>query len=52
MRTGYPSWKQDPPQIFCEECGRNITDENIYQDEYHENICCECLLFYHRKEWF
>lgn len=51
-RTGYPSWKQDPPQIYCEECGRNITEENVYEDENHKYMCCECLLFYHRKDFW
>ena len=46
-RTGYPSWKQ-PRDIQCDECGDIIEDE-IYEDEYHETLCLDCLLKLHLK---
>ena len=49
MRTGYPSYMQ-PKEIYCEECGRNITDEEQYDDQYHDYLCKKCLLFFHRKD--
>ena len=49
QRTGYPSFAQ-PKIIHCQECGRDITFENVYDDESHEYLCQECLLYFHRKE--
>lgn len=48
MRTGYPSWKQ-PIDIVCDNCGEVIEDE-VYQDEYHDTLCLDCLLKLHLKE--
>ncbi len=48
-RTGYPSFRQ-PEKVYCEECERDITDERWYEDEHHEFICAECLLFFHLKD--
>ena len=46
-RTGYPSWNQ-PRDIRCDECGHDIEDE-VYEDEYHETLCLDCLLKLHLK---
>ena len=46
-RTGYPSWGQ-PRDIQCDECG-NIIEDEIYEDEYHETLCLDCLLKLHLK---
>lgn len=50
MKTGYPSWNQ-PKEIYCNECGRDITDEEQYFDHTHETLCKRCLLFFHSKDW-
>lgn len=47
-RTGFPSFRQ-PENVYCEECGKNITDDDWYEDETHDFMCKECLLFFHRK---
>ena len=47
-RTGYPSWNQ-PSEIRCDTCGDIIEDE-VYEDEYHETLCLDCLLSLHLKE--
>lgn len=47
--TGYPSWNQ-PVEIYCDECDRNITDEEQYEDDNHDNLCVDCLLHLHLKE--
>lgn len=50
LRSGYPSWCQPEP-IYCEECGRDITDDNhIYEDESHEHLCGQCLLELHEVQ--
>lgn len=48
MRTGYPSWSQ-PNDIRCENCGCSIEDE-VYEDEYNESLCLDCLLSLHLKK--
>jgi hypothetical protein len=49
--TGYPSHLQPEP-IYCEMCGEDISDEEyIYEDSYHNCLCENCLLKYHRKDW-
>ena len=48
MRTGYPSWNQ-PSEIRCENCG-DIIDNEVYEDEYHESLCLDCLLSLHLKK--
>ena len=50
LNTGYPSWNQ-PTEIFCEYCGRNITDDDEYFDENYSTLCEACLLDFHKKEW-
>jgi hypothetical protein len=47
-RTGYPSWSQ-PRDIRCDHCGCEIEDE-VYEDEYNEQLCLDCLLKLHLKE--
>ncbi len=50
-RYGYPlSQEEHIHRIYCEECGRDITHLNHYEDEHHRWLCCDCLLFFHRKE--
>lgn len=49
-RTGYPSYAQ-PENVFCEYCGRDITDDDVYFDEDHSCLCESCLLDFHKKEW-
>lgn len=46
-KTGYPSWNQ-PKDIHCDECG-DIIDDEVYEDEYHETLCLDCLLNLHLK---
>ena len=50
-RTGYPSYNQ-PILLYCDECGRDITDETVYDDECHTVLCERCLLKLHEKEWW
>lgn len=46
-RTGYPRRRK----IYCDECSKDITDDiEIYEDTYHQHLCKECLLYFHRKE--
>ena len=47
-RTGYPSWNQ-PSEIRCDNCG-DIIDGEVYEDEYNESLCLDCLLKLHLKE--
>lgn len=49
LRTGYPRNNQ-PVRHYCEECGKDITDEVWYEDECHEFLCESCLLYFHRKD--
>lgn len=48
-RTGYPQYSQPEPTL-CEECGKDITDDDIYDDAHHEYLCKQCLLFFHLKD--
>ena len=48
MRTGYPSWNQ-PIEISCDNCGC-VIDGEVYEDEYHETLCLDCLLKLHLKD--
>lgn len=50
MQTGYPSWNQ-PMSFYCEECGEDITDTTMYEDDRHEFLCRACLLTLHEKDW-
>ena len=53
MRTGYPSWLQEDEHeaIFCDECRCDITNTEIYHDEYHKYLCESCLLALHRLDY-
>ena len=46
--TGYPSWNQ-PQDIYCDRCG-DIIDDEVYEDEYHDCLCLDCLMKTHLKE--
>ena len=46
--TGYGRFNQ-PTQIYCGECGRDITDGEQYEDEHFEYLCRHCLLMLHEK---
>ena len=49
QRTGYPSYYK-PDIIYCEECGRDITNTDQFEDEHHEFLCEGCLKYFHRKD--
>ena len=49
LRTGYPSWMQ-PEEIYCERCGDDISDEEVYEDDEYEYLCEDCLLEIHKKD--
>lgn len=46
--TGYPSYAQ-PSDHVCEECGAELDDGEVYEDERHDFLCQECLLHLHEK---
>ena len=48
MRTGYPSFAQ-PKEPYCEECGKDLSHEISYEDNYHEYLCKRCLLNLHER---
>jgi hypothetical protein len=48
IRTGYPSWNQ-PRELRCDNCG-DIIDDEVYEDEYNESLCLDCLLSLHLKK--
>ena len=48
LRTGHPSWMQ-PEEVFCDWCGDDISDEEVYEDEDYEYLCEDCLLKLHKK---
>lgn len=50
-KTGYPSFAQ-PKKYYCEVCGKDITDLDKYEDDRHKYLCEDCLLFYHKKDWW
>ena len=49
LKTGYPSWNQ-PKSCYCEECGKCLDDEQVYEDTTHRYLCKECLLILHEKD--
>ena len=55
MRTGYPPWKSYADNFFCkcDACGENVYVDDVYEDEYYEHLCLQCLKRIHRKqvEW-
>ena len=48
IKTGYPSWNQ-PQSQYCEECGKCLDDETIYEDVTNDYLCKDCLLLLHEK---
>lgn len=40
---------QQPEEIFCCECGKEVTYEDQYEDSCNVVLCAECLLMLHRK---
>ncbi|MBR5298541.1 MAG: hypothetical protein IKU29_11860 [Parabacteroides sp.] len=50
IKTGYPRYSQ-PAKYHCQECGKDITDEDMYEDAHHEYLCRDCLLLLHTKDW-
>lgn len=52
MKTGYPSWNQPKDEdIYCDVCGSDITNRDIYCDEDNEHLCKNCLLFLHLVDY-
>ena len=49
-RTGYPSFAQ-PEVLRCEVCDKELRDSEAYEDDNHEFLCKECLLYLHEKGW-
>lgn len=49
LRTGYPH-PERKPKIRCEECGAELDGEKVYEDEDHEYLCEDCLLYLHGKK--
>ena len=45
-RTGYPPGFEDD-RIYCENCGDDLTDEDVYHDGLHDILCERCLLRLH-----
>lgn len=48
---GHPKYC-DEDAIYCENCGRDITDENIFKDDNFNNLCEECLMELHLKDGY
>lgn len=48
LLTGYPSWMQKEP-YYCEECGVYLEEDEVYEDDFHECLCEDCLLDLHQK---
>lgn len=36
-------------KIYCDECGRDITNKHQFEDRHHNNLCEDCLLMLHEK---
>ena len=43
-RTGYPSWNQPDPHVYCEICGKDITYEDKIDIADHEVMCVSCWI--------
>jgi NAD-dependent SIR2 family protein deacetylase len=37
-------------KVYCNECGRDVTERQQYYDQYHSTLCKDCLLMLHKKE--
>lgn len=46
LRAGMPSDNDDT--VYCGSCGRDMTNEVMYEDRLHECLCEDCLLMLHR----
>ena len=46
-RNGVPV-KTSLAVVYCDECGCEI-DGDVYQDQYHDSLCLECLKFLCKK---
>ena len=52
LKTGYPSWNQPKHRhYYCEECGKCLDYEEVYEDKIHDFLCRSCLLILHEKDW-
>lgn len=49
LRTGYPHREED--DHYCEECGKYLPEDEIYEDENHKYLCSDCLLSIHKRWW-
>jgi hypothetical protein len=51
QRTGFPrgAVEEVTEHYYCEECGCELNDNNIYEDESHEYLCEDCLIDLHFK---
>ena len=47
IKTGHPTWAQ-PLNVYCGECGKDITDDDQYEDEHYDCLCEKCLLYFHK----
>lgn len=36
-------------KVYCNECGRDVTNKQKYYDQYHSTLCRDCLLMLHAK---
>ena len=50
MRTGYGRFNQ-PKSYYCEECGKCLDNEEIYETDTYEFLCESCLIVLHKKWW-
>lgn len=50
MNHGYPRG-HEPKSYYCDECGRELEGEDIFEDETHEYLCVNCLLKLYEKRW-
>lgn len=50
IRTGYPCG-HEPQPIYCERCGNDISDEEVFEDDEYEYLCVNCLMNKYEKEW-
>ena len=53
LRTGEVPYRP-PRKKYCQECGKDITDEIQYQDHNHQWLCLGCLQVLHFKDdgWY
>ena len=48
LLTGYPTG-YEPEVVMCDKCGCDLTDEPVYEDDYYQHLCQDCLLKLHAK---